>query len=101
MEEHNARGGGIPPFNVVEAHAVALEELANRPVPSFRQKRERYVADHHDHQQRATTINVLSTVFISMFLIAKRLYVSCTQTEGVSRGMIFCNPTLLNLTDVC
>jgi hypothetical protein len=53
MEEHNARGGGIPSFDVVEAHTVALEELANRRVPSFRQKRERYVADHHDHQHRA------------------------------------------------
>jgi hypothetical protein len=37
MEQHDARSGGITPFNVVETYAVALDEFADRWVPAFRQ----------------------------------------------------------------
>ena len=36
---------GITPFNVVETHAVALDELADRRVPAFRQLGEDNVTD--------------------------------------------------------
>ena len=46
MEQHDARSGRITPFNVVETHAVALGELADRWVPAFCHFGENNVTDH-------------------------------------------------------
>jgi hypothetical protein len=52
MEQHDARSGGITPFNVVETYAVALNELADWWVPAFRQLGENNITDDEKDQQQ-------------------------------------------------
>jgi len=53
MEQHDARSVGITPFNIVETYAVALDELADRRVPAFRQSGENNVPNYKKDQQQS------------------------------------------------
>ena len=52
MKQHDPWGGRIPSVDVVETHAVAIDELADWWVPAFRQFGEEDVPDDEKDCQR-------------------------------------------------
>jgi hypothetical protein len=54
MEQDDAGGCRVAPFDVVETYTFALEKAANRRVPPLCHKREYHVPDDHKHQQRGS-----------------------------------------------
>jgi hypothetical protein len=54
MEQHDARPRGITTLEIMEPKALALDETTDRRVPSFSDKRERYIPNN---QQKENTHN--------------------------------------------
>jgi hypothetical protein len=50
MEQHDARPRGITALEIVEPKALALDETTDRWVPSFSDKRERYIPNNQQNE---------------------------------------------------